>query len=99
MRAWPALLLTPLFALASISLGYALVDPACKLSAHWMLHLSTLLFLLLNIAATAVALADLRETQERRRFIALVATWSGAFFSLVVAAQALTQAILSPCTH
>jgi hypothetical protein len=99
MRVWPALLLAPLLALASVSLGYALVDPACTRSAHWMLHASTATFLVLCLAATGLAFADLRQAEERRKFIALVAAWTGGFFSLVIAAQALTQAILSPCTH
>jgi hypothetical protein len=57
------------------------------------------MFLVLCLAATGLAFTDLRQAEERRKFIALVAASTGGFFSLVIAAQALTQAILSPCTH
>jgi hypothetical protein len=99
MRVWPALLLAPLLALASIAFGYALVEPACTREAHWMVHASTLLFLAAALGTTVLAWGELRVTQERGKFLALVSTWTGAFFSLVIAAQGLTQAILSPCTH
>lgn len=97
MRLWPALILAPLLALSSISLGYALVDPACATSRTWLLHLSTLLFLALSVGATLAAWTALAGA--RRAFLPLVATWTGAFFSLVIAAQWLAVLFIGPCMH
>jgi uncharacterized membrane protein YhaH (DUF805 family) len=94
-RLWPALVLAPLFALASISAGYALATPACRGGQTWLLHLPILCFLLLNLITTAMALRALREA--RREFLPLVATWTGAFFSLVVAAQWLAVLLIPAC--
>ena len=97
MRLWPALILAPLFALSSISLGYALVDPACTASRTWLLHLSTLLFLALSLGATLAAWSAL--SGARRQFLPLVATWTGVFFSAVIAAQWLAILFIGPCMH
>lgn len=96
MRVWPALILAPLFALASITFGYALVPAACGAS-QWMLHAAILVPLALSLAATALALADMKRQHEK--FLPLVATWTGAFFSLVIAAQWATQLFVSPCMN
>jgi hypothetical protein len=96
MRLWPALLVSPLLALASIGLGYALVTPACQASRTWILHASTMAFLVLSIATTIVAWTALASA--RREFLPLVATWTGAFFSAVIAAQWIAVLLISPCT-
>ena len=95
IRSWPALILAPLFALASIGAGYALVDPACERSAPWMVHVSTLFFLLLCAASTVGAWLSMRAA--RHELLPLVSTWSGIFFSAVVLLQWLSQLILWPC--
>jgi hypothetical protein len=97
VRAWPALILAPLFALTAQIVGYALVTPACQYSRVWPVHVSFLVFLALCVATTLSAWASLRAA--RREFLPLAATWSGAFFSLVVAVQWLAIAIISPCMH
>lgn len=94
-RVWPALILAPLFALASISFGYMLATPACRTGHHWILHASVLFFLALNVATTSLAGSAL--SGARREFVPLVATWVGAFFSLVVAAQWLAVLFIPPC--
>jgi hypothetical protein len=94
-RLWPALILAPLFALASISFGYMLATPACRTGHGWLLHASVLFFLALNVATTGLAWTALAAA--RREFLPLVATWVGAFFSLVVAAQWLAVLFIPPC--
>jgi hypothetical protein len=96
-RTWPALILAPLFALASISLGYALVTPACERSGAWLVHVVVLLFLALSVASTVGAWLSLQAA--RREFLPLVSTWSGAFFSALILLQWLALFIVSPCTH
>lgn len=94
-RLWPALILAPLFALASISFSYMLATPACRTGHGWLLHLPTLGFLAVNIVLTVLAASTLQTA--RREFLPLVATWVGAFFSLVVAAQWLAVLFIPPC--
>jgi hypothetical protein len=97
MRLWPALVLAPLFALASISLGYALVTPACETSRTWIVHASALVFLCLSLATTGLAWSTLASA--RREFLPLVATGTGAFFSAVIAAQWVAVFLIAPCMH
>jgi hypothetical protein len=97
MRIWPALLLAPLAALGGTSFGYALVTPACERSATWMLHLLLGGCLAFSLGATLLAWTALAGA--RREFLPLVAFWSGAFFSVVSAAQWAALAFLSPCMH
>jgi len=96
-RTWPALILSPLFALGAVSLGYALVTPACERSTSWMLHSALALFFLLSLASTIGAWLSLQAA--RREFLPLVSTWSGAFFTVVIVVQWSALLILTPCTH
>jgi hypothetical protein len=96
-RTWPALILAPLFALSSITLGYALVSPACHQDRVWLLHASTLFFLALSLASTVGAWLSLQAA--RREFLPLVSTWSGAFFSALIVVQWIGLFIVSPCMH
>ena len=91
MRAWPALIVSPLIALASISLGYALVQPACDRGLVWVLNAVILGSLMLCLALTALAWT------RKREFLHLIAVWSGAFFSFVIAIQWLAQFVVTPC--
>jgi hypothetical protein len=96
-RTWPALIVAPLLALASISLGYALVTPACERSSAWLMHAALLMFLALSVASTIAAWLSLQAA--RREFLPLVSTWSGVFFSAVIVVQWLALFIVSPCMH
>ena len=96
-RTWPALILSPLFALAAVSLGYALVTPSCDRSSTWMLHAAIALFFLLSLASTIGAWLSLQAAE--REFLPLVSTWSGAFFTAVIVVQWTALFILTPCTH
>jgi hypothetical protein len=97
VRAWPALILAPLFALAAQIIAYALVTPACQHAKAWPIHVSFVLFLVLCLATTVSAFRTLQTAH--REFIPLAAVWSGAFFSLVVLVQWIAMFILSPCMH
>lgn len=96
-RSWPALILSPLFALASVSLGYALVTPACSAGRTWLVHASSILFLALAAASTALAWSALRTA--RREFLPLVSAWSGTFFTAVIVLQWIAVFIVAPCMH
>jgi hypothetical protein len=96
-RTWPALILSPLFALAAVTLGYALVTPSCDRSTTWMLHGAIALFFLLSFASTVGAWLSLQAAE--REFLPLVSTWSGAFFTAVIVVQWTALFILTPCTH
>jgi hypothetical protein len=96
MRVWPALIAAPLLALLSISLGYALVPAACGAQKEWLLLGLIAVCLVLCLLSTAIAYSDLARHKDA--FLPLVATWCGAFFSLVVAAQGMARLFLSPCT-
>ena len=91
MRAWPALILSPLVALASISLGYALVQPACDRGLVWVLHAVILGSLALSLGLTVLA------RTEKREFLNLIGVWSGIFFSFLIAIQWLAQFVVTPC--
>ena len=91
MRVWPALILSPLFALASIGLGYALVEPACNRGLAWVLNAAILGSLALSAAATAAA------WREKDAFLRQLALGCGAFFSLVIALQWTAQFFVTPC--
>ena len=97
MRLWPALILAPLFALSALTLGYALATPACERSIGWLLHVPFAVFLLMAAATTMLAWRALGSA--RREFLPLVATGTGAFFSLVIVAQWAAVFILQPCMH
>lgn len=97
MRAWPALILAPVFALAAQTIAYALVTPACQYAKAWPMHVSFFLFFALCVAATLSAWASLRTAH--REFIPLAAVWSGCFFSAVVLVQWAAMFIVSPCMH
>ncbi|HWI36501.1 MAG TPA: hypothetical protein VNU64_08610 [Burkholderiales bacterium] len=97
MRAWPALILAPAFALAAQLIAYALVTPACQYAKAWPMHLSFFLFFALCAATALGAWGSLRTAQ--REFLPLAAVWSGVFFSVVVLVQWVAMFIVSPCMH
>lgn len=97
MRAWPGLILAPVLALANLFILYALVPAACTHEKAWVLHASAGLFLAMTLGTTAMSWLALRAAQ--REFLPWVSLWSGAFFSLVVAAQWTAQLFIGPCSH
>ena len=98
MKVWPALLLAPLLALASNHLGYALAAGACERGEEGWLHGVFALCFLLILFTTGLAWTEFRK-RGRQETLPLVATWTGAFFALVVAAMWGMRLFVDPCTH
>jgi hypothetical protein len=112
MPIWPALLLAPSLALTHLSLAYVLVTPACAAQHTGWLHLSSVAFLAIALALTAMAFVEARRrarrsvpeatldsdlAEVRPWFIAGVATLVGLLSSLVILAIWIPQWLLSPC--
>ena len=106
MRIWFALLVAPILALTDQSIAFAMTGWACANQQAFAMHGVHLLFLAATLAATIVAWgrwrATLRaktsdETLARRRFLAGLATASGALSALVIAAMWVPNWMLSPC--
>lgn len=112
-RGWPGLLVTPLLALAMLSVGHALVTPSCGWDSTLALHLA---FAAATIAATTCTALSWRAWRHaggrpadgggddgrlpaRHRFVALVGTVLGGYFSLVIVAQWFSVWMMSPCVH
>jgi hypothetical protein len=53
----------------------------------------------LALAVASTVLASRQISRAGEPFLPLVATGTGAFFSLVIAGQWLTQLLIPPCTH
>lgn len=105
---WPGIVVPPLACLASLSLAYALVPPACDTLRHWIIDAATAFFLVLTLLATWRAWLD-RSLLGRmahdemgadiavRRFVAALGVLLGALFALVIAAQWATRLAIAPC--
>jgi hypothetical protein len=106
---WPALLLSPLLALAAQACAYALASPGCAQQRGPWLHAVPLVFLLLALALTVLAWRDMRRRApgaphadaDRRGangyFVACAATGTGALSSLAIVALWVPLWWLSPC--
>ena len=112
MPIWPALLAAPSLALTHLSVAFALVTPSCAAQHTRWLHLSSVGFLAIVIAFTAMAFAETRSrasrsvpegsmdsdlAEVRPWFIAGVATLVGLLSSLVILGIWIPQWLLSPC--
>jgi hypothetical protein len=112
MPIWPALLAAPSLALAHLSVSYALVTPSCAAQHSNWLHLSSVVFLAVAVASTAMAFVEARGrarrsvpeatmdsdlAEVRPWFIASVATLVGLLSSLVIIGIWIPQWLLSPC--
>lgn len=108
---WSGLLIAPLAALAVLSVGHALVTPSCAWDTRLWLHAAFSLFTFVAAAATWGSVRAWRRAAGRRpgehggdgsqqardRFIALLGTACGAYFTVVILAQWAAVAVLSPC--
>jgi hypothetical protein len=108
MKSWPALIIAPLLALTSIGIGYALVPWVCSQQRPLVLHATTLVFLVVTLALGLLSWMEWRRTGpgygadrgdegQRAGFLSLLAMSSGAFFSLVILAQWITQWFIPAC--
>ena len=106
---WPAILITPLLALADQALALALTGRACETQNGQWLHAVPLVFLLASVALTVWALASARRHSAASRsanadppsanahFIAWVGVGVGALSSLSILAMWVPMWMLSPC--
>jgi hypothetical protein len=111
MPAWPALLLSPMLALAEQSIVYALSTPACQTQREAWLHGVPLLFVALTLLLTAMAWTEARRQQRllpnttsdadgaqvRHLLFARLGVASAALSSLVIVAMWIPQWVLSAC--
>jgi hypothetical protein len=99
------LLLTPLLALAHLTVAYALVAPACARHNVWLLNSVAMTFLVAALLATYSAWLNTRSNPRsgravpRAAFFAWVGTFTGILFTAVIITQWLTVWVLSPCVR
>ena len=103
MRIWFALLVTPILALADQSVALSTVRFACANQDVLAIHA---IFLVVTIVATLGAAWVLIGTARtsnadpyaaRRHFVTALATASGAFSTLVIAALWYPTWVIAPC--
>ena len=106
MRIWFALLVTPILALADQSVALATVRWACANQYVLAIHAIHATFLVVTIVATlgaAWVLIGTARTRNadaysaRRHFVTALATASGAFSTLVIAALWYPTWVIAPC--
>jgi L-aminopeptidase/D-esterase-like protein len=104
MRAWPGLFVAPLTALTHLTLVFGMSTPSCRMQSEALLHGVSVAALVVALACTAMAARAWRhapgvqtDSNERRRFIAAVATGVGALSTVVIVALWLPPWWLSPC--
>ena len=108
MRLWFPILVPPLVVLAQQSANYALVALECQNQQRLPIHLVTAAALIVALigvalawrgwkAAGVAAPGDSGDPQSRTRFLAIVGVSLSALMALVIVAQWLTVAFISPC--
>jgi hypothetical protein len=111
MKSWLALVLAPVIALATQSVMYSMVTPACGTQTRLQLHLFAAVALASVVVLSLLALGDssLRrpggrsldddggQPPVRRRFLADMALAVGALAALVILAMWFATWVLTPC--
>jgi hypothetical protein len=108
MRIWLALLVSPSLALATQSIMFSLVTPACSAQTRVALHVVAAVALALALLFTWLARTagaplrfaaddDSADPPITRHFLAVVATAVGAISSLVILCMWIAACVLSPC--
>ena len=111
MRAWTALILAPLVALACQGAMFALVTPSCSVQTRVGIHLVALACLLATLwmahlghrdwhrrsGVSATPDGDGHGPVETRRFLAAAGTAVAALSSLLVLMMWVAAWVLSPC--
>ena len=96
------LVLTPILALAQLTIGFALVGPACAHHSGWLSHTIALPFLAGSLLATRCAWQypigpGANASGSKAEFLAWIGTYTGMLFSLLIAVEWLLVWILPPC--
>lgn len=106
---WFGLLAPPLAMLTNVSLGFALVPWSCAAKSRVLLHSEIAVLVLISIAGGIVAhrewkrfggggdVDDAGGPGPRTRFLGVLGIWSSALFTLILLAQWLANAYLTPC--
>ena len=111
MKSWLPLVLSPSVALATQSVLYSMVTPACSSQTRLQMHLAAAVALAAVVVMAVLAFADssLRRRepgsadtdeghpQARRRFLADMAAAVAALSALVILAMWFALWVLSPC--
>lgn len=110
-KSWLALVLAPSVALATQSVMYSMVTPACGTQTRLQLHLlaAVALAVVLVLSVFAFSESSLRRPEPgsmdsdeghrpaRERFLANMAAAVGALAALVIVAMWFTAWVLTPC--
>lgn len=106
---WTGVLLPPLAMLTNLSIGFALVPWSCSAKSRLLLHSEIAVLVLLSVASGIVAHHEWRrhggggEADEaggpaaRSRLLGVMGMGSSALFTLILLAQWLANAFLTPC--
>ncbi|HET8744850.1 MAG TPA: hypothetical protein VFM98_04560 [Ramlibacter sp.] len=109
LRSWAALLVAPGVALATQSVMYSMVTPACSTQTRLQLHLFAAVALAVVVVLAVLAYSecslhrpepasmDSDEAHARHRFLANMAAAVGAFAALVIVAMWFGTWVLTPC--
>lgn len=88
----------PLIWLTQFLVNYMLVPFACSTGMHWLLPLSSAVFVAAALAPALIALRELRSASGgRTAFMAKLGLMISALFLLTLIAQAIPIFVLDPC--
>jgi hypothetical protein len=107
---WMGFLGGPIAWLANLQASYSLVPWTCQHGKHFLLHVSSALFLCLavgaaflvkgsSIPASVVRSSKNQGMEEVAPFMGQVGFWMSMLFALLIAAQAVPTFVLSPCAE
>ena len=106
---WAGVLVPPLAMLTNLSLGFALVPWSCSANNRVLLHSEIALLVVISVASGFVAHREWRRhggggeaddaggPAARSRLLGVFGMASSALFTLILLAQWLANAFLTPC--
>jgi uncharacterized membrane protein YidH (DUF202 family) len=110
LELWIGFLGAPVVWLIQFQTNYTLVPWTCAHGHHYLLHLSSALFLALGIVLVFLTLKHWRQNQRLvtdsqsdsspagiAAFMSMVGLMNSGLFSLLILAQAIPPFFLSPC--
>lgn len=106
-RLWGGLLIPPIAWLIDLQISYAIAGWVCETGRHWIIDVTTLITLLITLAAGALSLGTWRMIEPaaddadprsgRTRLMAIGGMVNAAFFALVIVATAIPNFMLRSC--
>ena len=106
---WAGIIVPPVAMLINLSIGYALVPWSCAAHSRTLLHAEIGVLVLISVAAGFVAHREWRRyggggasddaagPGPRARFLGAMGLASSALFTMILLAQWLANAYLTPC--